>query len=169
MADDRPIFRSLIAPADCALILIGGPGIAESDGTGDMGEPLAALLEAAERHGVPALLLAREKGARASGRCPVLSYRPINPLADPDVRRALAVFGRPRLVIGGDHAETALTFFVLSALEEGYDVYLLRELCLGACALLAETAAARMMQAGAVPISVPQVVTEWRCMLPLAV
>ncbi len=97
------------------------------------------------------------------------AYRPINPLADPDVRRALAVVSRPRLVIGGDHAETALTFFVLSALEEGYDVYLLRELCLGACEPVAETAAARMIQAGAVPASIPQVVTEWQCMLSPAV
>jgi len=136
MAEDRPIFRSLIAPADCAVILIGGPGFAESDGMGGLNEPLAALLEAAERRGVPALLLAREKDGNASGRCPVLSYRPINPLADPDVRRALAVFDRPRLIIGGDHAETA---------------------------------ASRMIQAGAVPASVPQVVYEWRYMLSSAV
>ena len=166
MADDRPVFRSLITPADCALILIGGPGFAENGG---MNEPLAALLEAAERHDVPALLLTHEKEGRASGRCPVLSYRPINPLADPDVRRALAAFNRARLIIGGDHAETTLTFFVLSALEEGYDVYLLHELCLGACGPVAETAASRMIQAGAVPASVPQVVTEWQCMLSPAV
>ena len=166
MAEDRPIFRSLITPADCALILIDGPGFVESGG---MGEPLAALLEAAERHGVPALLLAQEKDGNASGRCSVLSYRPINPLADPDIRRALATFDRPRLIIGGDHAETVLTFFVLCALEDGYDVYLLRELCLGASELIAETAASRMIQAGAVPASVPQVVYEWRCMLSSAV
>jgi len=163
MADDHPVFRSLLSPADCAVILIGGTGFAAGSAcrTGD--DRLTALLAAAGQHGVPALVLVRAGDGPTSARWPSFSFRALNPLADTEVRRALAQFNRPRLILGGGKAETSLTFAVLCALEEGYDVHLLRDLVRGGSESLVEVAAVRMVQAGAVPVTVPQVVAEWGC------
>lgn len=154
------VFGSLMAPADCAVILIGDLDLLPVEA----GETaLTTLLEAAERHAVPALLVAPSSIAAKETQCMRLSSDALNPLADPDVHAALAALHRTRLVIGGGPAETALTFTVLGALEEGYDVHLLRDLCLGASGIPIETAVTRMIQAGAVPVSAVQVVAEWGC------
>lgn len=159
MLEDAPGYRNLLAPPECLVVLIGGT----DSGTEDASVQQASLLEAAEDEGVPAIVLIGDDMRAVPGRAHALCCSCLNPLADPEVRRALLARSRSRLILGGAQAETVLTFTALSALEEGFDVYLLRDLCLGASDLLAETAAMRLVQAGAVPVSVVQVIAEWGC------
>lgn len=160
MPGPHPRFRSLLAPDACAVVLIA---CGESDVAA-----AGPLLQASEMHGVPAIAVMAEDAEPSPLSVPALVSRRLNPLDDDHVLRSLAALGRPRLLVGGRCAETVLAFTVLSALEEGFDVHLLRDLVCGSSESLTDTAVARMVQAGAVPVSVVQVIAEWRCSLTSA-
>lgn len=161
MPDDPPRYRSLLRPEDCLIVLILGRGFKRA--------AMTSLLEAAEFQGVPAIALIDGETVEAPPSCTAMPCRRLNPFDDRPLRRRLAALRRPRLLVGGGRAETSLAFTALCALEEGYDVHLLRDLCTGASESLTEIAVARMVQAGAVPVSTVQVLAEWRCALPTAV
>lgn len=152
---EGPKFKSLLAPEDCAIVLI-------RCSTGDLAAA-GPLLQASETYDVPAIVVMTDGAVCSLSAVPAFACSGLNPLSDAYVRRALVAFRRPRLLIGGGLAETVLSFAVLSALEEGYDVHLLRDLVSGISDSLVEVAADRMVQASAVPVSVPQVVAEWQC------
>lgn len=161
MPDPRPRFKSLLSPEDCALLLVDC-SLDDHDG---LRTRLGALLQLARSHGVPVLMVwwcARDANECFTSSCHTILRACANPLDDPDVCRTLSIFRRSRLLIGGGHADTCLAFAALSGLELGYDIYLLRDFSWGASASLCETAAARMMQAGVVPVSVSQVICEWQ-------
>lgn len=164
MKDGRPPFASLIVPRESAVVLIADRRVGEDISDEEWsGAAFRELLAAAERHGVALLLLVGPGEASEGDRSRTLWFDSANPFADPAVQGRLARLHRSRLILGGAMAETALTFLALSALEDGYDVYLLRDLISGASESLAETAVARMIQAGAVPVSTMQVIAEWGC------
>jgi len=63
--------------------------------------------------------------AAAVGPDPVIIHRKIrrNAWADPAFAQAIEATGRRKLVMAGLWTETALTLTALSALESGYEVY----------------------------------------------
>ena len=66
-----------------------------------------------------------------------------------------------RLLVAGLWTETSVTFAALSALELGYEVFLVTDAAAGMSIESHDTAIQRMVQAGVVPVSWRQVLFEW--------
>jgi nicotinamidase-related amidase len=79
----------------------------------------------------------------------------------PEVRAAIDGSGRRKLIMAGLVTEVCLSQSVLAALKDGYDVYFVSD-CSGGITLEAhEDGKARMIQAGARPMSWLAVISEW--------
>lgn len=85
----------------------------------------------------------------------------VNPWDDPNFSNAVHMANRPCLLIAGISAEISLSFTALSALARGFDVFVIKDVCLGHSEQGAATAFERLTQAGAVPVSWRQVLMEW--------
>lgn len=85
----------------------------------------------------------------------------INPWNDPVFVDAVQAANRPRLLIAGLSVETSLSFAALCALERGFDVYVVRDACLGYSKQSIAITFDRLNQAGVVPVSWRQVMLEW--------
>ncbi len=59
-------------------------------------------------------------------------------------------------------SDDSITFAALSALEEGFDVYLVVDATRGTSSDIHNTAMARMTQMGTIPISTRQLILEWK-------
>jgi nicotinamidase-related amidase len=79
----------------------------------------------------------------------------------PDVRAAVEATERKKLIMAGIVTESCLAQSVLGALKDGFDVYFVSDCSGGLTTESHEDAKARMMQAGARPISWAAVITEW--------
>src|ERR1700722_13224877 len=79
----------------------------------------------------------------------------------PAVREAVEATGRKKLIMAGIVTESCLAQSVLGALKDGFDVYFVSDCSGGLTTESHEDAKARMMQAGAKPISWAGVITEW--------
>lgn len=89
-----------------------------------------------------------------------LERRNMNAWEDEQVRAAIVHAGRPRLIVSGLLTEACVTFPVLSALADGYEVYVVADTCGGASTTSHELALRRMEQAGARLISWIQLLLE---------
>jgi isochorismate hydrolase len=79
----------------------------------------------------------------------------------PEVRAAVDATKRKKLIIAGLVTEVCLCQSVLAALKDGFDVYFVSD-CSGGVTLEAhEDGKARMVQAGARPMSLWSVLSEW--------
>jgi len=85
----------------------------------------------------------------------------VNPWDDPAFVEAVQVANRPCLLIAGLSAETSLSFTALCALERGFDVYVVKDACLGHSEQSIATTFERLILAGVVPVSWRQVILEW--------
>jgi len=85
----------------------------------------------------------------------------VNPWDDPAFAEAVDTANRPRLLIAGLSAETSLSFTALCALERGFDVYVVKDACLGHSEQSLVTTFERLTLAGVVPVSWRQVMLEW--------
>jgi nicotinamidase-related amidase len=84
----------------------------------------------------------------------------MNAFEDRAFKEAVKKTGRKRLIIGGLHTEICLTFAVVQALKDGYDVMFLTDAVGGRSQTAHRTAIERMAHAGAVPNTSLAVVTE---------
>ena len=91
----------------------------------------------------------------------VFKRKNANPWNNSDFSSAISESQRPRLIIAGISAETSLSFSVLGALEQGYDVYVITDLCLAASQDSRDITFERLAQAGAVMVTWRQVILEW--------
>jgi len=85
----------------------------------------------------------------------------VNPWDDPAFAEAVDSANRPRLLIAGLSAETSVSFTALCALERGFDVYVVKDACLGHSEQSIATTFERLILAGVVPVSWRQVMLEW--------
>lgn len=85
---------------------------------------------------------------------PEIDRTTLNSWEDPEFREAVERTGRKKLIIAGLWTEICVAFPVLDALREGYQVYVVADAIGGVSAAAHEAAMQRMIQAGAVPISV---------------
>lgn len=164
-------FKSLLSIQDCMLLLmdldfISNEGHERNGFKGKANKELQLVTWAAD-HSVPILRLYPPEARKAVQRSTAAYGETIfcsqfNPLDDPKLRARLADLRRPRLLVAGGALETALAFSALSALELGYDVYLVRDLSWGSSEALADIVVARLLQAGVVPIIAPQLLCEWQ-------
>jgi nicotinamidase-related amidase len=85
---------------------------------------------------------------------PVIDRTTMNSWEDPEFRAAVEQTGRKKLIIAGLWTEVCVAFPTLDALREGYQVYVVADAIGGVSRVAHETAMQRMIQAGAIPISV---------------
>jgi nicotinamidase-related amidase len=84
----------------------------------------------------------------------------MNAFEDGPFSEAVKKTGRKRLIVGGLHTEICLTFAVVQALKNGYDVMYVTDAVGGRSQVAHRTAIERMAHAGAVPNTALAVVTE---------
>jgi len=84
----------------------------------------------------------------------------MNAFEDRAFSEAVKKTGRKRLIIGGLHTEICLTFAVIEALKDGYDVMFVGDAVGGRSQVAHRTAIERLSHAGAVPNTALAVVTE---------
>lgn len=84
-----------------------------------------------------------------------------NAWSDPGFLAAVRKADRRKLVLAGLLTEVCLCFTTLSALEAGYEAYIVIDASGGTSIAAHEAAIQRMVQAGATPVSVQQVVSEY--------
>ncbi len=83
-----------------------------------------------------------------------------NPWEDERVVSALQRAGRQKIVMGGFWTGNCLALAVLSALEDGYEVYVVADTCGDVSAMAHDMAIQRVIQAGAVPMTWQAVMLE---------
>ncbi|GAA3673104.1 hydrolase [Nonomuraea antimicrobica] len=81
--------------------------------------------------------------------------------SDPNLRDAVAATGRRKLVMAGLSTEVCLAQTVLGALKDGYEVFFVSECSGGLTPEAHEDGKTRMIQAGARPVSVSVLISEW--------
>jgi nicotinamidase-related amidase len=84
----------------------------------------------------------------------------MNAFEDKAFSAAVKKTGRKRLIVGGLHTEICLTFAVVQALKDGYDVMYVTDAVGGRSQVAHRTAIERLARAGAVPNTALAVTTE---------
>ena len=79
----------------------------------------------------------------------------------PEVRKAVDATGRKKLIMAGLVTEVCLSQSVLAALKDGYEVYFVSDCSGGITTESHEDGKLRMTQAGAKPMSLWSVLSEW--------
>lgn len=169
------VFQSILSSEISAFIIVdhqaafaqcfSASGIASSE----LG--VVTLTTAARKLGVPVIVSVVETNriradlspeiASVSGGINCLSRGVFNPWDDPAFSEAVELANRPKLIVAGLSAESSLTLTVLCALEQGFDVYVVRDACLGVSQETFEVSLERLKQAGAVIVSWRQIMIEW--------
>ncbi len=132
---------------------------------------VSELVVAANEAGVPiivSLLSTNSISSKLSANlenllCEMLQFtRSVaNPWNDQLFVEAVKAANRPRLLIAGLSAETSLSFTTLCALERGFEVYVVKDACLGNSEKSFATTFDRLTQTGAVVVTWRQVMLEW--------
>ncbi len=85
---------------------------------------------------------------------PEIDRTTMNSWEDPEFRAAVEQTGRKKLIIAGLWTEVCVTFPALDALREGFQVYFVVDAIGGVSRVAHESAVQRMLNAGAIPITV---------------
>lgn len=91
---------------------------------------------------------------------PIVDRTSINSWVDENFRKAIAALGRRKIVLAGLWTEACVLFPSLDLLREGYEVYVPTDACGDISTEAHERAVARLVQAGAVPVTSLQVTFE---------
>jgi nicotinamidase-related amidase len=91
---------------------------------------------------------------------PILDRTTLNAWEDPRIVNWVEQTGRNKLVMAGQWTEVCLKMPVLSALGDGYDVYFISDASGGASREAHDMAVERMIQAGAIPMTTWEYVSE---------
>ena len=134
---------------------------------------VAALAQTARDLGVPVVLttvgakgsilvdpIFKEIGDLFPGVTPI-DRTSTHAWSHPDVRAAVDATGRKKLIMAGLVTEVCLCQSVLAALKDGFDVYFVSDCSGGITPEAHDDAKARMVQAGARPMSWVAVYGEW--------
>jgi hypothetical protein len=162
----------LLQPADCSVLVIDPRarhvGRLEPTGHRALTKGMSLLIDAAHAAAVPMHLsfvgavpqsdewivsapAARIHALGTAGSC----------WSGGDWHAVLAAENRTSLILGGFWLETTLTFLALPALASGFEVFVLMDVAPSRGNIAARSAADRLLHAGAVPITAPQLVAEW--------
>src|SRR5919197_4131136 len=85
---------------------------------------------------------------------PEIDRTSMNSWEDPDFRAAVERTGRKKLILAGLWTEVCVAFPALDAIRVGYEVYVVADAIGGVSPAAHESAMQRMIQTGAIPISV---------------
>lgn len=90
----------------------------------------------------------------------VLDRTTMNPWEEGSIVEAVKATGRKKIIIAGLWTEVCIVLPALSALGQGYEVYVVADACAGVTPQAHEHAIQRMISAGAVPVTWLQVLLE---------
>jgi nicotinamidase-related amidase len=165
---------SLIQPAQCALLLVDHQaGLAFGVGSSDRQVLLnnaVALAKTAIAFGIPVVASTSASKVYSGPLMPAIQAvlpglksierRNMNVWEDEGARTAILNTQRRRLLVSGLLTEACVSFPVLSALSEGFEVFVVADACGGITAASHELALRRMEAAGARMTSWIQVLLE---------
>ena len=167
---------TLLTPDDTALLLLDHqPQMAfamTSNDAGDIINNTTGLAKTAKAFDVPVVLstvaaesfsgpLFEEVRAVYPGKT-VINRSTMNAWEDPTFVEAVEATGRKKLVVAGLWTEVCVVMPVLSAMEAGYEVYVVADASGGVTPEAHERAVERMVQAGATPVTWLQVMLEYQ-------
>lgn len=92
----------------------------------------------------------------------VIERSSMNSWDSQSVRDAVANTKRKKLILAGLWTEVCINLCALSAMQDGYEIYVVEDACGGTSDLAHERAMDRMIQAGVVPLTWQQVLLEWQ-------
>lgn len=162
----------LLSPDNHVLLLIDHQYLqmltTRSHDVGDIINNVAAVAEGAKIFNVPTLVTTAfaEKQNVVSALADVtadqtpIDRTTLNSWEDPRVTDWVKAKGKRKLVMAGQWTEVCLAMPVLSALADGYEVYIITDASGGATKEAHDMAVQRMVQAGAVPITTWAYVSE---------
>jgi nicotinamidase-related amidase len=78
------------------------------------------------------------------------------------VRDAIAATNRKKLIIAGLWTEVCINLCAFSAMQDGYEIYVVEDACGGTSEVAHRASMDRMMQAGVVPMTWQQLLLEWQ-------
>ena len=174
--DNQNKYQSLLVSNDSVLIVIDHQTAFEpcfdASGFGSAREGVVELLAAARSLDVPVIAslietnriganLGQELSPLVEPNASIFRSK-ANPWDEPAFVDKVKSFNRPRLIIAGLSIETSLSYTALCALEEGYDVYVVSDVCMGQSEASHRAALNRLTQAGVVAIGWRQIVLEWQ-------
>jgi nicotinamidase-related amidase len=157
---------NLLAPENCTMILIDHQplqfaGVQNIDGT-LLVNNVIGLAKTAKVFGVPTILttVLEERGGHLVKEVQdvfpeqkTINRTTLNTWEDERVVDAVKKIGRKKLVIAALWTEICLAYPALSALGEGYEVFIVTDASGGVSVEAHERAVQRMVQAGAVPLT----------------
>jgi nicotinamidase-related amidase len=165
---------SLIQPTQCTLLMVDQQaGLAFGVGSSDRQVLLnnsVALARTAVAFGIPVVASTSASKVYSGPLMPAIKAaipsvvsierRNMNVWEDDNARTAILNTQRRRLLVSGLLTEACVTFPVLSALSEGFEVFVVADTCGGITAASHELALRRMEAAGATMTSWIQVLLE---------
>lgn len=137
--------------------------------TGALQNNVAGLAKTADAYDIPVVLstIGREHNGPLFEEIrdvfpdeEVIDRTTMNSWEDESYVESIEATGRDRLVMAGLWTEVCVCFAALSALEAGYDVYVVADACGGRTSADHEHALERMVNAGATPVTWAQVLYE---------
>jgi nicotinamidase-related amidase len=156
--------RSRLTPDNCVIAFVdhqtGLTNLVHNAAPGHFKSMVIGLAKTAKLHGVPAVITtSAEDGPNGPFMPEVLAVLPdapvvvrngpINAWDDQNFVRAIEKTGRKKLVLAGITTDVCVAFAALSALEAGYDVYVVVDASGSMNADTQEAALMRMSEAGA--------------------
>ncbi|MFI4919192.1 MAG: hydrolase [Legionellales bacterium] len=78
------------------------------------------------------------------------------------VRAHVEKTGKKKLILGGLWTEVCINMCAFSAMQDGYEIYVVEDACGGTSEVAQRTSMERMCQAGVVPLSWQQLLLEWQ-------
>ena len=168
--------HSLLTPDNCLVALIDYQpqmlfGVANFDRQTIINN-VVGLAKAARAFAVPVVLSSVETKSfsgytypqllAALGNPEPIERTSMNSWEDPNFLKAVEATGRKKIVLGGLWTEVCVAFPAIQAIEAGYEVYAVADVCGDVSQLAHDMAMQRVIQAGAVPVTWLQVMLEWQ-------
>jgi nicotinamidase-related amidase len=168
--------ETLLKPADCVMLLVdlqAGLGFGtESISRQVLLNNAIALAKTAAAFGVPVIATTSASKVYSGPLFPqvqaalpdvkAIERRNMNAWEDDTARGAVEATGRKRLLVAGLLTEACVSFPAVSAVREGYEVFVVADTCGGLTPVSHELALRRLEQAGAQLTSWIQVLLEFQ-------
>jgi nicotinamidase-related amidase len=92
----------------------------------------------------------------------IIERTSINSWDSKQVREHIKDGGRKKLILAGLWTEVCVNLCAFSAMQDGYELYVVEDACGGTSATAHQASMNRMQQAGVVPLTWQQVLLEWQ-------
>ncbi|WP_424860629.1 hydrolase [Streptomyces sp. MMS24-I29] len=167
---------SLLSPENSVLLMVDHQpqmffGTTNAD-RGDIINATVGLAKSAKVFGVPVVLTTVASKSFSGPLLPQLAevYPDTEPIdrttmncwEDQRVVDAVRATGRPKIVMAGLWTEVCISLAALSAVDQGYEVYVPTDACGGVSVAAHDNAVKRMMQNGVVPTTWLTTLLEWQ-------